>query len=168
MLVEYTDDEAIKIAAGKARGLGFGQRPLPWGPDREWLAQVAQAGYVQPTPHGGRAVALRDYALSADELPFNGRCYDLTVPLEWTGMTHDGLDVTAQAYLVRWPGRSRARRVSGRWLRRWASAAGSHTEQSLMAKGFLLITPRGRSLTEAGWVRAADLIPCPDEDPVHA
>ena len=64
VLDEYTEDEAIKIAAGHARRLGFGRRPLPWGPDREWLAQVARAGNCNPRKMVDVLVALRDYAMS--------------------------------------------------------------------------------------------------------
>ena len=81
------------------------------------------------------------------------------MPLDWCGLTYDGLDVTAQAYLVTLAGAFEG--VAGE--RSIAAALGErggvrHTEKLCMSKGFLMITPQGRSLTDNGWTRAAELI----------
>jgi Holliday junction DNA helicase RuvB len=159
-LVTYSEDEAIVIAAGHAKNLGFGHSMLPWGPDDDWLRSVAQAGNCNPRLMVGVLTALRDHALSADELPFNGRSYDLTVALEWSGLTPDGLDEVAVAYLLAlmtmFGGTGGQQAI--------ASALGEkagvpHTESSLMQKGYIVRGPKGRSLTEAGWARAEALMP---------
>ncbi len=164
VLVDYTEDEAVKIAAGKAKGLGFGRDPLPWGPDREWLARIARAGNCNPRKMENVLIALRDSALAADELPFDGRCYHLTEALDWCQLTEDGLDVTAQAYLLLLAGAFEG--VAGE--RTLAAALGEragvkHTEKLLMAKGLIGYSPRGRALTNAGWTRAAALASMTDQ-----
>jgi Holliday junction resolvasome RuvABC ATP-dependent DNA helicase subunit len=80
------------------------------------------------------------------------------VPLDWCGLTHDGLNVTAQAYLVTLAGAFEG--VAGE--RSIAAALGErggllHTEKLCMSKGLLMITPQGRALTDTGWARAAEL-----------
>ena len=80
------------------------------------------------------------------------------MPLEWCGLTHDGLDTTAQAYLVllagAFEGLAGERTIAaahGRARRAAPHRAAAHHQ------GPVLVTPRGRQLTEAGWARAAEL-----------
>jgi Holliday junction DNA helicase RuvB len=160
-LVEYTEDEAVIIARQHAERVGFGHEMLPL-LEGEWLNEVARAGNCNPRLMVGVLTSLRDHALSCyPELPRNERSgYDLTTALAWCGLTPDGLDETAQAYLMLLAGAFGGTAGEKAVAAALGEKAGvQHTEQVLLHKGLILLTPRGRSLTEAGWDRAAQLSP---------
>jgi Holliday junction DNA helicase RuvB len=156
-LVEYTTDEAVQIAAGMARRLGFGER-LPMPEANDWLVKVVTAANHNPREGYNLLITVRDIALSSEAQNFDGETYDLSLPLEWAGLTEDGLNPLAQQYLLvlagTFDGTAGERALSSTL----AEPGGlSQTEQLLVSKGFIAHSPKGRTLTDRGWERAGQL-----------
>jgi len=153
LLVPYTVAEAVRIAMVTARRLGFGTDLLPEPSGTDWLIEVAQAGDCNPRRMSGLLTAVRDVALSTGNGNLTEDGYDLTVALQWSGLTRDGLTRGMQDYLVA--------------LYAYGGTAGAGTlkallteveialtERHLIQRGYITITPRGRELTDYGMERA--------------
>ncbi len=159
-IVDYTEDEAMEIVKGMAKGHGFGQRPLPWPESDELWRGIAKAAVCNPRKMLGLLVTVRDLGMATygGNYDADRGTYDLHTPLDWHGLTPDGLDQVARKYLVAlstvFDGTAGERAI--------AKAIGepggcSLTEQLLTKKGYLTRGARGRSLTEAGWDRVDEL-----------
>ena len=149
VLDPYTVDEATLICHNLAARLGFGKGELPYFDD---LAVIAKASNGNPRDMRSLLIALRDtfYASST---------FDLSMALDWTGVTEDGLNRMCQDYLstllVMCEGKAGLATIG--------SAMGEpgplkHTEQTLIQKGYVLITPSGREMTESGVERTTRLL----------
>jgi Holliday junction resolvasome RuvABC ATP-dependent DNA helicase subunit len=160
-ITEYSEDDAVLIALAMARGMDFGKPgvlPLP-GKD-DWLRGIARAGNCNPRKMLGLLVTVRDLGLASAGNNFDPRrdTYDLSVPLDWHGLTEDGLDEVARKYLVAlatiFDGTAGEKAISNAMNEPGGCRL---TEQLLTNKGFLTRGPRGRSLTDGGWDRAQAL-----------
>lgn len=154
VIVPYTDEEAVLVGVSAARRLGFGEIiPLPEG---EWMSKVAKASDNNPRRMTQLLVGVRDVALSTNNSNLGEDGYDLTTALQWSGLTEDGLSTPAQNYLI--------------FLYAVGGTAGitsiksalqeeelKHTEALLIQKGYVLVTGRGRELTDFGAERALEL-----------
>lgn len=148
VLEPYTLREATDICRTMARRMGFGDKI----PDYWDLEPVAAACNGNPRDMRALLIALRDsyYASST---------YDLSQALDWVGVTNDGLTRLCQDYLIvlltMFAGQAGEKSI--------ASTMGEpgplrHTEQLLLQKGYITITPSGRSMTEAGVERTERLL----------
>lgn len=152
ILEPYRAPEAVEIAVLTAKRLGFGDLiPLP--ANMDWLTGVALACENNPRRMGNLLMSVRDIALANNCDNLHGdKGYDLDVALTWNGLTSDGLTRTAQDYLLA--------------LFSLGGTAGIpsikamlneehlvQTERSLIQKGYIQITPRGREITDFGMGR---------------
>lgn len=149
-LAPYTDEEAVLIAKGLAKRLGFGRGGLPAAPDGD-LKGIALAGNNSPRDIRALLVTYRDTREVAGG-------YDLARALRWMQLTEDGLDDLAQQYLqalVRQDGPA-----SIATIRAVLHEPGPlhQTEQLLLTRGFIEISSVGRELTDAGEQRAHRLV----------
>ncbi len=145
-LVPYSDTEVQRIALGMAARL-FDDLPLPTGDD---LAIVAAAANNNPRKMRGILTTMRDLAVCEGVA-------NVHQALGLMGVTLDGLDTTAQRYLVvlatEFGGAAGERALRDR-LQEGAIA---QTERVLMDKGLIARTRGGRTLTQAGIRRASDV-----------
>lgn len=145
----YTLAEATLICQTMATKLGYGGAHLPAYAN---LQDVAAACNGNPRDMRALLIALRDsYFVSST--------YDLQQALDWVGVTSDGLTTKCQDYLMvllcTFEGIAGEKSIG--------SAMGEpgplrHTEQLLVQKGYITITPQGRSMTEAGVERTTALL----------
>ena len=153
----YTPTEAVQIADGMARTLGFGSEiPEALG---DTLAGVAEASCRNPRDMRALLTTLRDaYYGGCAPLDENGR-YDLATALRWSGLTHDELTQQAQDYLsilaIDFDGNAGEKTLS--------AALGEpgpvkHVEKLLLQKGLIQISKTGRSLTDRGYARVNTLL----------
>ena len=157
-LEAYTDEEAAKIAEGMAIKLGFNDVLLRT-PSKETLAGVAYASNNAPRDIKALLTALRNAALTGHSMITEDATYDLTMALQWAGVTYDGLPRLAQDYLCvlltmfeGTAGEETIRRALGE------PKPVPHTEKLLTQRGFLATKKTGRELTEAGVARAVALL----------
>jgi Holliday junction DNA helicase RuvB len=159
-LEPYTSGEAFEIVKLTAKGLGFGGEHLPM-PEGAWITKVARAADNNPRRIRMLLKTVRDVAISSkdeDGTPGNlsDEGYDLRTALQWSGLTEDGLTQEMQDYLTT--------------LVAYGGSAGAATlkmalhesdimqvERALIQKGFIVVTPRGRQLTEFGAPRAEEV-----------
>lgn len=154
LLVDYTDDEAAKIAALQSkRVLGDG---LPRLNPADAL-DLARAANNNPRAIRQQLITLRDLALTGT-LPVVGGRYDIAGLLEWQGITPDGLDMVAQRYLLvlatEFDGSAGAKALEDRLQQAGGLAP---IERVLMDRGFVAKTRAGRALTQAGIRRMREL-----------
>lgn len=160
-LEPYSAAEAIEIARLTAAQVGYGGEHLPMPTESAWLTKVVRACDNNPRRIGTLlesnrdvAIASRDEAGSPGNLSEDG--YDISLALTWAGLTEDGLTQEMQDYLTT--------------LVHYGGSAGAatlkmalhesdivHTERALIQKGFIIITPRGRLLTDLGTPRAQEI-----------
>lgn len=160
-LESYTAGQAHEIAELTAKRLGYGGEYLPMPTERAWLDKVARACDNNPRRIGNLLGVIRDVAISSkgdDGTPGNLSAdgYDISLALEWSGLTEDGLTQDMQDYLttlVAYDG------VAGAQTLRMAlhEADINQTERALIQKGLIVITPRGRQLTDFGTPRAEEV-----------
>ncbi len=154
MLVEYTDEQAARVAQVMARRVLTDDLPKLTKSDG---LLVAQAANNNPRAIRSQLVTLRDLALTGTLPVVKGR-YDIPGLLDWQGITQDGLDMVAQAYLtilaIEFGGSAGERALAARLAR--PGGLGS-VEQVLMAKGLIARTRSGRALTQAGIKRVREL-----------
>ena len=157
-LVAYGEDEATLIAEGMAGKIGFDDVMLK-APSKETLTAIARACNNGPREIKGLLITLRDAALSDYAFVSEDGTYDLTTPLEWAGVTADGLTAQAQDYLMVLltmfegkAGEDPIRQALGE------PGPVRHTEKLLTQKGLVRRMPKGRELTEAGVARAIALL----------
>lgn len=153
-LVPYTDEQAAKIVAKMAPKIFDEGVPLPSKANREALARAAC--------NNPRRIArlLEFLALMAGTgtLVPQGRTYDLRPFFAAQNLTPDGLDATAQRYLLVLS--SFGRKPAGeRAMADCLEEPGGlrQTELDLFSAGLIGRGPTGRYLTPAGRVRAMEL-----------
>lgn len=156
ILAPYSNAEAVDIATFQASRLGFGKDLLPMPESKVWLAEIASASRNNPRRISSLLCAVRDVALSTELANLHKDGYDISVALEWNGLTKDGITQVGQDYLL--------------GLLAYGGTAGQptmqallneeqlkHTERDLIQDGYMEVTPRGRSLTDYGNERAIKL-----------
>lgn len=157
VLEEYSDIEAVQIAASAALRTGFGTEDLPMPTRTTWLEQVAAASSNNPRRMTMLLRQVRDIAVASDLANLVDGEYDISEALQWSGLTPDGLTAQAQNYLI-------ALFVSGgtAGVKTISAAIGeeqvAQTERLLIHKGLIVINSRGRSLTTLGDERAEELV----------
>jgi Holliday junction resolvasome RuvABC ATP-dependent DNA helicase subunit len=155
VLLPYTIEEAIQIGALSARRLGFGEL-IPMPERTDWLTGVALASENNPRRMGNLLMSVRDIALATDLSNLHDDQYTLDEALTWNGLTADGLTRVAQDFLLALfalggtAGISSVKAMVG-------EEQVTQTERSLIQRGFVTITPRGRELTEFGEDRTREL-----------
>lgn len=149
---DYTTAEAAKIAIMMARSILIGPRL-----GKADATQLAAAGANNPRAIKQLLVVLRDMTIT-DTLPMKGTRYDVPGLLAMQGITSDGLDRTAQAYLAvlatEFGGTAGVKALEDRLQQPGGLAT---VERVLMDKGLIGRTARGRSLTQAGIRRYREL-----------
>lgn len=157
LLVEYSTPEAVRIADGIARRLGFGASDLPLAESDSWLHAVAKAGQKNPRAMTELLINVRDVAVCSDLANFDSVTgYDITESLAGMGLTADGLTMSAQTYLLALyshggsAGAATVKAILG-------ETSLDHTEKALLTRGFIDVGTKGRSLTEYGLIRAREL-----------
>jgi len=156
ILEPYSEGEAVQIAAFQASRLGFGSTLLPMPASKAWLAGIASASRNNPRRISKLLSAVRDVALSTKLANLHKDGYDISVALDWNGLTTDGITSVGQDYLL--------------GLLAYGGTAGlptmkallneeqlNHTERDLIQDGYVEVTPRGRALTDFGNERAIKL-----------
>jgi Holliday junction DNA helicase RuvB len=155
VLEPYTDSEAKEIAALTAKGLGFGEH-VPMPEVDTWLTAVARAANNNPRRIGMLLRSVLDIAVAGDGDIATEDGYDISLALEWNGLTEDGITRVGQEYLV------------GLFVNGGTAGAQTmkhllneeqliHTEKQLTQMGLIDIEARGRTLTEVGVARAREL-----------
>jgi len=154
VLEPYSDAEALQIAVLTAKRQGFGDI-LPMPTSTAWLAHVAAACVNNPRRIRQLLIAVRDSSLAKGLTPGEDG-YDITVALTWSGLTRDGLDRLAQQYLV---GLLSYGGVTGASTLKALLQTEhiQHTEDDLVQRGYVQVTPKGRALTDFGQERAESL-----------
>ncbi len=132
--------------------------PLPQPSERNH-DQVAEASNRNPRVMRHVLEQVRDLTLVEEGANWDGDDYDLTEALSMLGLTPDGLNDTAQRYLltllVEFQGEPAG---AAAMADRLQEPGGLHyTERVLMDKGLLTKSGRGRALTQAGIRRARSL-----------
>lgn len=154
LLNPYTLAEAVEIGKVTAKRLEFGGI-LPMPASDTWLEAVANASDNNPRKMGMLLTAVRDYALAFDNSNLTEAGYDISTALDWSGLSADGIDRLGQEYLV-------GLLVSGttgiKTLQGMLSEERlEHTEADLVRRQYVVVTGRGRELTEYGRERARAL-----------
>jgi Holliday junction DNA helicase RuvB len=140
----YTDDEGVMLAET------LGDRMDVILCDHTDYARVARAADNNPRDIRMILTAVRDIAFAGEG--------DLALAFQWAGVTHDGLSRVAQDMLVVLldaPDNT----ASLETIQASLGEPGPmrHAEQKVIQKGYVLITGRGRKLTERGIERAIQL-----------
>jgi Holliday junction resolvasome RuvABC ATP-dependent DNA helicase subunit len=156
ILEPYSLEEGVEIAKLQATRLGFGTELLPMPEDDTWLRTAAHAARHNPRRIGKLLSSVRDVALSTNGSNLSEAGYDISLALEWNGLTKDGITRSGQDYLMA--------------LLAYGGTAGQstlkallneellvQTERDLVQDGFMEVTPRGRTLTDYGNERAIQL-----------
>lgn len=146
ILEYYTDDEATTIASKLAARM-----KVRIAGDTV-MKKIALASNNNPRDMRMILTAIRDMAVTGDGV------VSLKKALVWAGLTHDGLTRVAQDMLLVLLDSSDYTAS----LETIQAALGEpgplrHPEQSLIQKGYVTITSRGRKLTEAGIARSMEL-----------
>jgi Holliday junction DNA helicase RuvB len=153
-LVPYSTEEATEIAATQAKRLGFGTDELPLPSSNVWLHQIAAAADYNPREMSSLLITVRDIALGSECDNLRPECgYDVSQALDWNGRTYDGLTQVQQDYLLT------LLAMDGQAGQKTLEAAMNEValgevERGLIQRGFLLVTPRGRELSDDGVARA--------------
>lgn len=146
-LTYYTAAEAAAIAenlAGRMQVTG-----LP----EHFYEEIATAASRNPRTMRRILTTLRDLQYATPGVP------DLGLALEWCGLSRDGLETVAQDMMLLLLA-AKDHTASAESLQAQLNEPGPlrHVEQSLLQRGFLTITGRGRQLTDAGRARAIELV----------
>lgn len=158
ILEPYTATEALAIARTSALRMGFGDGDdLPMPAETVWLEKLARAADHNPRRIGALLTTVRDIALATDRSNLHGdEGYDVEIALEWAGLTPDGLTKGMQVYLVGlWTYGGTAGAATMKAL--LAEEQIGQTESALIQRGYLVVTSRGRELTDYGSARAEAL-----------
>lgn len=154
ILEPYSSSEAVEIGHVIARRLGFGDTMVM--PESDvWLQGVAKACDNNPRRMTQLLSIVRDVVLSESLTP-GADGYDLSIALDWSGLTPDGLTSGMQDYLV-------ALHVYGgkAGISTLKAATNetdlTHTEKALIQRGYVVVATGGRELTEFGAARAEGL-----------
>lgn len=152
-LEPYTEDEAAKIVQVTARSVLKGLH-LPM-PSPENARELAGASATNPRAIRRLLGTLRDLAITK-EITHDGKGYDISLVLDFAGVTADGLDRTARAYLVAlldtFGGKAGQKAIAG-----LLPGQAEDAERTLLAKGFICRTTSGREITPAGIRRTSEI-----------
>lgn len=144
-LVEYTSEEGAQIAGNLAGRVGVGLEVEHWG-------TVARAADNNPRVMRRILTQIRDLGFAYPDTHPN-----LDKALDWAGVSHDGLSQVARDILLLLVA-AHDNTASQESLRAQLGEPGpiAAHEQSLLRRGYVTVTGRGRRLTEAGLDRASD------------
>lgn len=139
----YTDEEGVLLTYNLADRMGIILS------DEANYARVARAADNNPRDIRMIITAVRDVGYAEG---------DLELAFEWAGVTHDGLSRVARDMLLVLLD-SPDRTASLETVQALLGEPGPlrHAEQKVMQKGYVVITGRGRKLTERGVERAIKL-----------
>jgi Holliday junction DNA helicase RuvB len=152
-IVPYTPAEATRIARVTARRL-LGDAPV----HASTLGQVAAAANNNPREIGNLLKILRDLVTTRKVKPGPGGRYDLALVFRYQGVTPDGLNQTAQDYLLAVRNQFHNGPVGERTIRDTLGVVNVvQVERLLVRKGLLSKEAGGRKLTAAGIQRAREL-----------
>lgn len=145
LLEAYSDVEAVDIAKVTAKRMGIS---LPEGQ----FHRVAAAADCNPRVIGRLLSTVRDIQVGQPNVTD-----PVMLAMKWTGISPDGLNRSAQDYLMLLMG------YGGLAAQSTIKAAlnesdVSHTERVLIQRGFIQITGKGRELTKLGSDRAQELL----------
>lgn len=158
VLVEYSDEEATRIAAFLSHQTFPQEMSLP---TIENCSQIAEAASHNPRTMRAILINVRDIALTNELSNFNPStgAYDLSEALTWLGLSPDGLDDLMRRYLVTlmtdFKGKAGERALADALQE---PGGLGQTERVLMRKGYLAKTSSGRDLTGTGIKRAREVI----------
>lgn len=151
----YTDNEAAMIALHMSASV-FGS-PMPT-PGERCCRAVARAANNNPRQMRALLTSVRDLAITSEGSNFDGDDYVIDEALQWFGLTEDGLDSTAQRYLVAllvdFQNQAGERAIADRLQE---TGGLGYTERVLIDKGYIARVKGGRTLTAPGIRRARDL-----------
>lgn len=153
----YTDEDAASIALGMAKKIfePFGLSA----PSEKTLLDIARAGNNAPRAMKALLSQLFDAEISEMAPRDAEGNSDLTSTLYWCGLTADGLDNLAQGYIVTLfalcDGVASKDTIT---TQMGESTVPAHTERALLQRGYILITGKGRVLTDLGRERAGALM----------
>lgn len=152
----YTREQAEIIVRSTARREWKG---LELEEPNDWVCRaIADASNNNPRAITQLLRTLRDCILSGNALVGEGGLYGLDKMYQWAGVTTDGLDKTAQEYLMvllaQFNGAAGEKAIAAAL---GEPTAPRHTEKLLLQKGFITIKPTGRELTPDGTERAMEL-----------
>lgn len=144
LLEPYTEAEAIEIVRRTAVRMSVGVTELE-------LGQIAIAADCNPRMISTILTTVRDLHTSkpSDDA--------VSTAISWCGVSHDGISRSAQDYLMILLGYGGVAAV-GTMRAVLNEISIEQTEQSLIQKGMIAVTPRGRELTPLGAERAELLI----------
>lgn len=144
VLEPYTEVEAVEIAKGVMHKYEILLDPAE-------LAQIAMASDCNPRLITRMVETVRDIKLSTGETDA------VATAIKWCGQSMDGLSLSACEYLMLLFGYGG---TAGAATMRMAlnEIALEHTERSLIQRGFLMVTAKGRELTNLGIERAEQLM----------
>lgn len=146
-LVAYTAHEATRIAGNLATRMKVDVDPSDW-------KAIADAANRNPRDMRMILTAIRDLTYARAD---GG--YDLRKAFEWAGLSYDGLTTVAQEMmLVLLASKNHTASIESIQAQLGEPGPLRHHEQTLLQKGFLTVTGRGRVLTEEGVERANLLI----------
>jgi len=156
VLESYTTAEAGKIFDLNAKRI-FGEVGLPtpgrW--NREAIVEAANRNPRQIT----QLVRVLLTSVIGSGASCEGEDYPMDEMYSWSGLTTDGLDRTAQDYLMQLfyaPNFTAGERTIAQAL--GEPTPPRHTEKLLIQKGLVQVCSRGRQLTSDGVVRANELL----------
>lgn len=154
-LIEYDEMDAAQICAGMAFRIFGDLHLIP--PNMDVTLKIVGAANRNPRTIRTVLINLRDLAVAESLTPEDGE-YDITEPLEWIGLTLDGLTQQAQDYLLAlkrdFGGVAGLTAIKDR-LREPGGVA--YTERLLMDKGYVGMAGNGRTLTASGIKRAKQI-----------
>jgi Holliday junction resolvasome RuvABC ATP-dependent DNA helicase subunit len=154
-LVPYTDEEAVDIVGKLAERIFCEPLPLP---RRHDLEAIAVAASKNSRVAKQILTAVRDIALATDGENWHGKSksYDLTEPLEWLGLSPDGLTRPARRILASMVSDFNGEPAGAAALRETLGEPGGleYHESLLLEKGLIARTKAGRVLLPAGIRRA--------------
>lgn len=143
-LTHYTEVEALQLVGNLARRMGV------WIPD-DMAPAIAEAANRNPRNMRAILTAVRD-------LP-PGREHDLDLALKWSGFARDGLSTVAvEMLLVLLATSNHTASIDTIQAQLGEPGTLRHHEQTLLQRGYVNITGRGRVLTEAGKARAIEAL----------
>lgn len=155
-IVEYSDDDAAKIAQGRSRLL-FGTELPPLGKADARL--LATAAGNNPRAINRMVTTLRDATITGELDRKKSSRYDIPGLLAWMGVTPDGLDHVAQSYLTTMANEFGGTAGARAMVDQMQQPGGlDETERVLINRGLLTKTRSGRVLTREGIVRARELM----------
>lgn len=148
VLVPYSTAEGARIAGNLSRRMD-----IPVG-DAEVFEEIAEAADNNPRSMRRILTAIRDLSYAYPETHPN-----LEKAFEWSGVSRDGLSMLAREMLIVLL-TSKDGTASVDTLKAQLGEPGpiAHEEQTLLRRSYITISGRGRVLTDAGRVRALEVL----------